>query len=176
MPDWQQTADRGSAVFEDIGCAVCHRPSLPLEGLRFADPGPFDAAGTLRQGEIRHGAVYDLALFEWAKALPRDDSGAILVPLFGDLKRHKIADQTVSALGNELLGQRFVDRDVFITGELWGIASTGPYGHRGDHTTLDEIIRVHGGDARQSRNSYATLPDADRTALIAFLKTLVIDP
>ena len=68
------------------------------------------------------------------------------------------------------------DRDVFMTSELWGIASTGPYGHRGDLTTLDEIIRVHGGDARQSRDSYMALVEADRAALIAFLKTLVIEP
>ncbi|MCP4316991.1 MAG: hypothetical protein GY789_13490 [Hyphomicrobiales bacterium] len=173
--EWRQLSKRGFAVFADIGCADCHRPSLPLNGLRFSDPGPFDAAGTLRPGESRQDAVYDLALTEWAKLLPRDENDAILVPLFGDLKRHKIADQQVSALGNELLGQRFVDRDVFMTSELWGIASTGPYGHRGDLTTLDEIIRVHGGDARQSRDRYVAIDEEDRIALIAFLKTLVIE-
>lgn len=173
---WRQHAAKGADLFSEIGCATCHRPSLPLESLRFSDPGPVDAAGTLRPGETRHGAVYDLALTEWAKNLQRDENGAVLVPLFGDLKRHKIADQQVSALGNELLSQRFVDRDVFMTGELWGIASTAPYGHRGDLTTLDEIIRVHGGDARQSRDRYVDLDDAGRTALIAYLKTLVIEP
>ena len=174
--EWRVMAERGASLFSDIGCARCHRPSLPLDNLQFSDPGPFDAAGTLRPGETGQPAIYDLQLLEWAKTLPRDETGAVLVPLFGDLKRHKIADQQVSALGNELLGQRFVDRDVFMTSELWGIASTGPYGHRGDLTTLNEIIRVHGGDARQSRDSYVALVEADRTALIAFLKTLVIEP
>ena len=172
--EWRQRAGRGENIFGELGCGTCHRPALPLESLRFSDPGPFDAAGTLRQGETPDGAVYDLALLDWAKDLQRDENGAVLVPLFGDLKRHKIADQQVSALGNELLGQRFVDRDVFMTAELWGIASTAPYGHRGDLTTLDEIIRAHGGKARASRDAYQALAEPDRAALIAFLKTLVI--
>lgn len=179
IPDnerWQAFAKRGDAVFDDTGCARCHKRALPLNDLSFADPGPFDAAGTLRPGEVRQGAVYDLSHLPWVKALPRDASGAVLVPLFGDLKRHRIADQQVTELGNELLGQRFVDRDVFMTGELWGIASTAPYGHRGDLTTLDRVIRAHGGDARQSRDRYVALSDDDRSALIAFLKTLVIAP
>lgn len=173
---WQALAQRGDSVFGDLGCAQCHRRALPLNTLTFADPGPFDVAGTLRPGELQQGATYDLSSLPWVAALPRDADGAVLVPLFGDLKRHKIADQQVTELGNELLGQRFVDRDVFMTSELWGIASTAPYGHRGDLTTLDEVIRAHGGNARQSRESYIALGEKDRTALIAFLKTLVIQP
>jgi hypothetical protein len=175
-PEWRRLAKSGSALFDDIGCAQCHKRSLPLNNLVFSDPGPFDAAGTLRPDEIAKGATYDLSDLAWAADLPRDQNGAVLVPLFGDLKRHRIADQQITALGNELLGQRFVDRNVFMTTELWGIASTAPYGHRGDQTTLDEIIRVHGGAARDSRNWYVELGDGDRTSLIAFLKTLVIVP
>ena len=70
--------------------------------------------------------------------MPRNDKGQFLVPLFGDLKRHHIADDEVTAFGNELLAQRFVERDIFITAELWGVGSTAPYGHRNDFTTLDE--------------------------------------
>jgi cytochrome c peroxidase len=171
---WQQLAQQGRNVFETIGCAECHRPALPLNTLAFSDPGPLDAAGTLRQSETRTGSVYDLSLFEWAQDLPRDDNGAVLVPLFGDLKRHRIADQQVSTLGNELLAQRFVERDVFMTAELWGIASTAPFGHRGDMTTLDEVITAHGGEARPSRDRYIEMSEEDRMALIAWLKTLEI--
>ena len=73
------------------------------------------------------------------------------MPLFGDLKRHHISDSEISQLGNELLAQRFVERDVFITAELWGVGSTAPYGHRNDITTLDEVIRAHGGEGRDAR-------------------------
>lgn len=173
-PEWAALAQRGDGVFDRLGCQECHRRALPLNSLVFSDPGPFDAAGTLRPGEVQEPASYDLSRLAWVNALPRDENGAVLVPLFGDLKRHRIADPLIAELGNELLGQRFVDRNVFQTSELWGIASTAPYGHRGDQTTLDDIIRAHGGDARASRDAYTDLPEQDRMALIAFLKTLVI--
>ena len=96
------------------------------------------------------------------------------MPLFGDLKRHKIADAQNETFGNELLAQRFVARDVFITAELWGIGSTAPYGHRGDLTTLEEVILAHGGDATESRKAYEALDDTGRQSVIAFLRSLEI--
>ena len=96
----------------------------------------------------------------------------MMVPLFGDLKRHRIADTRTADLGNETLGQRFVERDVFMTSELWGLADTAPYGHRGDMTTIDEVIRAHGAEAEAAGRGHAALPEADRSALIAWLKTL----
>ncbi len=175
-PAWRTAAARGEQVFGDLGCAQCHRPYLPLDSLVFTDPAPYDTAGTLRAGEVQHPIVYDLGLLDWAKQLPRNDKGQILVPLFGDLKRHKIADAEVDQLGNELLAQRFVERDVFMTAELWGVGSTAPYGHRNDFTTLDGIIRAHGGDGRAARDAFIAASDEDRSDLIAFLKTLVIEP
>jgi len=178
VPDdqtWIKAAATGEQMFANFGCASCHVPALPLDSLSFADPGPFDAAGTLRAGEAA-ATVIDMATLDWAATLPRNAAGQIMVPLFGDLKRHKMTDQQVATLGNELLAQRFVERDVFQTSELWGIASTGPYGHRGDLTTLDEVIRAHGGDSRPARDAYLAAEAADREALIAFLKTLIITP
>ena len=172
---WQEAAARGRQVFEELDCAACHRPYLPLESLTFDDPGPLDAAGTLRPDETITRA-YDLSLLAWAEYLERDENGHYKVPLYGDLKRHAIADRQVAALGNELLSQRFIERNVFITSELWGVASTAPYGHRGNITTMAELITAHGGQARQSRDAWEALPDDDRSALIAFLKTLTIEP
>lgn len=174
-PGWQQAALRGERLFNANGCAVCHRPALPLNSLSFADPGVWDMAGTLRTADTQAPAHYDLALLDWSKTLPRNADGAVMVPLFGDLKRHRIADSEVSALSNELLSQRFVARDVFMTAELWGVGSTSPYGHRGDMTTLDEIIQAHGGDGRAAREAYLALDETARLDVIAFLKTLVIE-
>lgn len=173
---WPDAAASGEEVFATMGCGSCHRPHLPLDSLAFSDPGPFDSAGTLNERQVETPAVYDLALLEWARSLPRDDKGRTLVPLFGDLKRHTMTDNQIDALGNELLSQRFVDRNIFQTTELWGVGSTAPYGHRNDFTTLDEIILAHGGDSRAARDAYAESPEADKSALIAFLKTLVIKP
>jgi len=176
--NWAEAADRGSQLFDTLKCNECHRRTLPLESFQFNDPGPLDAAGTLRQGELgdRLNATYNLALMEWASSLKQDSKGRLLVPLFGDLKRHVIADTQVDTLGNELLSQRFVERNVFMTSELWGIGSTAPYGHRGDLTTLNEVIEAHGGDARQSRDAWTKLDEAAKSDITAFLKTLVIAP
>jgi CxxC motif-containing protein (DUF1111 family) len=97
-----------------------------------------------------------------------------MVPLFGDLKRHTMTDGEVDAFGNELMSQRFVDRNIFITAELWGVASTAPYGHRNDMYDLDEVISAHGGDARKSRDAYLDLDENIKQQLIAFLRTLEI--
>jgi len=175
---WTRAAASGEKGFNSLGCNACHMPTLPLDSLKFADPGPMDLAGTLRTGDLSadQNAIYDLALMDWAEQLEKDEQGRYLVPLFGDLKRHVIADSQVDRLGNELLSQRFVDRNVFMTAELWGIGSTQPYGHRGDITTLSEIIEAHGGEARASRDKWLQAESGLKSDVIAFLKTMVIEP
>lgn len=173
---WQQAAIAGERLFQQIQCASCHIPALPLTNLSFIDPGLWDTAGTLRQGENAGTATsYNFALQAWAKALKKNEKGEVLVPLFGDLKRHVIADAQIATLGNELLSQRFVERDQFMTAELWGIASTAPYGHRGDQLTLNEVIQAHGGEGRAARDAYLALSESERSSVIAYLKTLVIE-
>lgn len=172
--EWQAAAEKGKQIFDQIGCAQCHMPALPLNSLQFDDPGLFDVAGTLQTYQVEAPATYDLAMLEWAEALPRNDNGQVMVPLFGDLKRHTMTDSEVDAFGNELMSQRFVDRNIFITAELWGVASTAPYGHRNDMYDLTEVISAHGGDARASRDAYLALDDVLQQQLIAFLRTLEI--
>ena len=172
---WAEMASQGQELFANIGCSECHIPALPLESTLFSDPGPLDVAGTLRVSELENGTTYDLAERSWIKTLPRNDEGHVMVPLFSDLKRHKISDAKVQVFGNELLSQRFVERDQFQTTELWGVGSTAPYGHRGNLTTLDEAIRGHGGEAGEARKRYLGLVDSERNAIIAYLKTLVIE-
>ena len=177
VPDdarWRDYAEAGRSTFEAIGCAMCHIPALPLESTVFDDPGPLDMAGTLRAGEGT-ASRFDLALLDWLDGLERDEKGRVLVPLWGDLKRHRIADDRTTTFGNELLGQRHVARDQFMTTELWGVADTAPYGHRNDLTTLEEAILGHGGEGAASREAYETLDDDKRKGVIAFLRTLGVE-
>ncbi|NBC96069.1 MAG: hypothetical protein GVY27_06910 [Deinococcus-Thermus bacterium] len=174
-PVLRDAAERGEALFAEIGCAACHRPALPLDSLVFTEPGPYNPAGTLRAQETDAIVAVDLAAL-WGDVLPRDDQGRWLVPAFTDLKRHVIADAERPFYANELITQNFVPRDRFRTAPLWGVGSTAPYGHRGDVTTLDEAIRHHGGDGAAARQAYEALDPAERGAVIEFLKTLVIAP
>ena len=171
-PEWNAMADKGKALFTQIGCAECHHPYLPLKSLKFSDPSPYDTAGTLSARDVAEPAVYDLAMLDWAKKLPRDKDGNYLVPLFGDLKRHVIADAQHNHYGDELMGQSFVPRDIFMTAELWGVADTAPYGHRGDLTELSQAILAHGGEGTKARDAYAALSKEEQNDLITYLMTL----
>ncbi len=132
-------------------------------------------AGTLRASEAKAPIRIDLGALPFAKTLQRNDKGEWLIPLFSDLKRHLIVDETVNALGNEMQAQRFVERDVFLTPRLWGVGSTAPYGHNGAFRMLDEIVAAHGGDARFSRDAYLALDKDARDGVVAFLRSLVIE-
>ncbi|MBZ8133820.1 hypothetical protein CLD20_11115 [Afifella sp. IM 167] len=173
-PRWAEAAGRGESLFAQMGCAACHRPFLPLKSLAFTDPGPDDAAGTLRLGDVARPILLDLGVTQWARSLPRNAAGEVLVPLFGDLKRHIIADVGIDRLGNELLAQRFVERDAFMTAELWGVGSTAPYGHRGDILSLAEVIEAHGGEATDARKAWLAAGEEAREDVIAFLRSLVL--
>ena len=176
MPDdWRAAAAKGAQTFDAIGCPSCHVKTLPLKSMVFTDPAPYDMAGTLRSGEVKAPITIDLSTLPFAKTLQRNDKGEWLIPLYSDLKRHLIVDDQVNALGNELQAQRFVERDVFLTPRLWGVGSTAPYGHNGSFRMLDEIIAAHGGDARFARDQYLALEPAERDAVVAFLRSLVIE-
>ncbi|NJO12316.1 MAG: hypothetical protein HC872_01280 [Gammaproteobacteria bacterium] len=51
-----------------------------------------------------------------------------------------------------------------MTEPLWGVGSTGPYGHDGRSINLREVILRHGGEAMASRNAFARLPEAAKGA------------
>lgn len=160
----------GEGLFAEIGCASCHVPALPLRTDSFAEPGPFNPAGTLRASEAAPFEIALDSLVGWP--LPRDADGQILVPAFTDLKRHSIADQRNSHFANEKLTHHFVPRDVFRTTPLWGVADTGPYGHRGDLTTLRSAILAHGGDGAAARQGFEQLDEREQRRVIAFLQSL----
>jgi hypothetical protein len=63
-----------------------------------------------------------------------------------------------------------------MTRALWGVGSTGPYGHDGRSITLNDVILRHGGEAQTERDAFATIPSNDSPALIAFLNSLVPFP
>ena len=75
----------------------------------------------------------------------------------------ELADDVVVGEANE--------RD-FRTQPLWGLAAAGLYLHDGRADTIDEAIRLHGGEALAATRKYDALPRAQRDALIAFLRSL----
>ena len=60
----------------------------------------------------------------------------------------------------------------FRTQPLWGVSHFPPYLHDGRAQTMDEAIRMHGGEARLIRDAYVNLPADEREDLLTFLRHL----
>ena len=90
-----------------------------------------------------------------------------LIRLWSDLLLHDMGPELADgfkagiAEGNE-----------FRTQPLWGLAATGPYLHDGRADTVDEAIRLHGGEAEAARIAYVGLSETRRQEVLAFLNSL----
>ncbi|MFK7741765.1 MAG: di-heme oxidoredictase family protein [Planctomycetota bacterium] len=58
------------------------------------------------------------------------------------------------------------------TQPLWGVSRVGPYLHDGRASTLDDAIRMHGGEAESIREAYVDLSADQRADLLEFLRHL----
>jgi CxxC motif-containing protein (DUF1111 family) len=58
------------------------------------------------------------------------------------------------------------------TPPLWGVADSAPYLHDGRAATLEEAIKLHGGQGARAASRFAALGKAEQAQVIAFLKTL----
>jgi CxxC motif-containing protein (DUF1111 family) len=58
------------------------------------------------------------------------------------------------------------------TPPLWGVADSAPYMHDGRAATLEEAIRMHGGQSGRAAHNFTSLGEAEQAQVIAFLKTL----
>jgi hypothetical protein len=174
----------GERKFREIGCAVCHVPSLPLtdEGWVFTEPNPFNPAGNLQVGQAGTLRV-DLNDDGLPGPRLRADRGVVGVPAFTDLKLHDIcsgpSDPNVEALDmNAPAGSpKFLGGNTkFLTRKLWGAANAPPFFHHGKFTTLREAILAHAGEALSSRHSFEALSGYDRDSIVEFLKSLQVLP
>ena len=175
----------GEQVFDEIGCGDCHVTSLPLDrrGWLYTEPNPYNPPGNLQPGESAP-LVIDLTRHDLP--LPRLRPGAqgvVEVPAFTDLKVHDLCDGPGDPSREPLdmtqpagAVEFFEGNCRFITRKLWGAASTPPYFHHGQFTTLREAILAHGGDAAAVRDAFHRLPAREQDAIVEFLKTLQILP
>ena len=159
----------GRRLFELIGCTECHKPQLPLQSLRFVEPGPFNPENDLGPGDVT--ISYEVDLSPFISDLQQDENGHYLIPVFTDLKRHDMGD----FLDNDAPLQNGIPTRLWLTRKLWGFFSEPPFLHHGRATLISEAILAHGGEAQQQRDRFAELSDYDRAALTEFLMTLQID-
>lgn len=174
---YQQTAttQRGRAIFDKVGCGTCHIDNMTINHDRRVadvettyDPvnGIFNTlyatASTMYYSKDDGSGYPSLKLPSGNPFLVHD--------IYSDFKRHD-------------LGANFYERNwdgtmqtQFLTRPLWGVGTSGPYGHDGRSINLNDVILRHGGESLPSRNNYAALKPADQDALLAFLNSLVLFP
>jgi CxxC motif-containing protein (DUF1111 family) len=139
----------GEHVFEQVGCAVCHRPTLGAVSGLYSDL-----------------LVHDMGL---SLSDPSPAPKTALVPKLGVVSMYYGGNQTivmqstVSTYGREQLWK---------TPPLWGLRDSGPYLHDGRALTVDEAITAHGGEATDSVERYRAVSSEERSLLLAFLDTL----
>ncbi|MCB9592515.1 MAG: c-type cytochrome [Sandaracinaceae bacterium] len=187
VPSVAAEVGRGSMpLTEDVGANVQAQAAAPASPITDDDDVP--------DPEISEQDLFDLVSFAMLLAAPQPDaptpqstrgeevfsemrcdachvhtleSPRGLVPLYSDLLLHDMGPELADgirmgiAMGNE-----------FRTQPLWGVSAVGPFLHDGRADTLDEAIRMHGGEGQAAADAYAAADDADRAAVIAFLESL----
>jgi CxxC motif-containing protein (DUF1111 family) len=150
--------EEGETLFEDIGCAGCHIPSMvtsnnhPLAELRGQTIYPYTdlLLHDMGEGLADNLAEGDASGAEWRTA-PLWGLGLVKNVMLGDAK------------GNDLVSEaRDYPADLNRIGYL----------HDGRARTIDEAVRWHGGEAQASKVAYEGLNDTQRNAVLDFLESL----
>lgn len=137
----------GEKLFAKIGCSDCHVKDL----------GP---ATGIYSDLLLHDMGPDLA--DSVSAVPEIDEES--TPFFGGYSGGFVTEQLVRVTTNI--------RQEWKTPPLWGVADSAPYLHDGRALSIDEAIRMHGGEAAASARRFRGLGATDRDRVIAFLSTL----
>lgn len=183
-PEIEAAVLAGEQVFQNIGCASCHVPRLPLDnnGWIYSEPNPFNPAGNLQVGQNPEYTV-DLTSPQLDRPRLGVQDGIVWVPAFTDLKLHDITsdpnDPNREPINQNAAGGSdafFSGNARFMTRKLWGVANEPPYFHHGKFTTMRQAIEAHRGEAISSYNNWISLSDAEKNSVIEFLKTLQVLP
>jgi CxxC motif-containing protein (DUF1111 family) len=139
----------GENLFNSVGCAVCHRPTLGKVNDIYSDL-----------------LVHDMGskLVDPAPA-PSDPSETSSQHLFGGYNGQGPALESPTPLVLK-------HRREWKTPPLWGLRDSGPYLHDGRAETVEEAILNHGGEAASSVARYLALPSPERARLLGFLSRL----
>ncbi|HVW21103.1 MAG TPA: di-heme oxidoredictase family protein [Opitutaceae bacterium] len=178
-------ASNGEMKFNQIGCATCHVPSLPLtdRGWIYTEPSPYNPAGNLRLSDHVPTVSVDLTSPDLPQPRLSAVNGVVNVPAYTDFKLHDITsgpdDPNREPLDTNAAPNSpafFAGNSRFLTRRLWGIANQHTFGHHGQYSTMRQAIEAHAGEAQAVTNAFKALSKYDQDSIIEFLKTLQILP
>jgi hypothetical protein len=179
---------KGKLLLSSLGCASCHTPDWKIEAAndnaadythRYSGDRRFFNL-TVSPDEKTGRLKAKLALL-CSDALSKSESNKKLSEVLEPNRKSIVVQGIYSDFLHHDLGPSFqqvqFDGSVissFRTAPLWGVGTSAPYGHDGASLDLDSVIRRHGGEAAGSSLAYAQLAEGDRTALLEFLRGLVL--
>ena len=151
-------AAEGFSVFQDKGCASCHR--INESSALFTD-GQYHNTGTGYQRAGRALRPPSVQLAPGVFVVPTVDAET---ETFTDDGRYEVTGLDA-------------DKWRYRTPSLRNVALTGPYMHDGSVATLEAVVAFYaqggGGDpAQDPRTRSVQLTESDQDALVAFLRTL----
>ncbi len=169
------TTESGRQTFSKIGCASCHIADLTINhDRRVADvETAYDTVNGVFNSLYSTATTLYYTLDDGSGQPPLKlplGNSFVVKDIFTDFKRHD-------------LGTNFYERNwdgtlqtQFLTRPLWGVGTTGPYGHDGRSITLNDVILRHGGEAQAAHNAFVALKPAQASNLLSFLDSLVLFP
>lgn len=143
----------GEHLFDEIGCASCHVPELPLEDSTYSEPNPFNPPGNLQLDGGDPVIRVDLTDDQLPSPRLRARGGSVMVAAYTDLRLHDIprgpGDPNCEPLDQNAAGTiGFTAGNCrFLTKRLWGAGNEPPFFHHGQFTTLRRAILNHFGEA-----------------------------
>lgn len=170
----------GLLAFDELGCQSCHKPRWELQHPIWDEHGEDATSHVALQLDLRKDIRNGPPLRQFDVS-----SNSYAIFPFSDLRRHdmgsELADDThgkppqpaaPDATRSLYRQGPEIPESYFLTRPLWGLADTAPYLHDGRAPTLHDAIRLHGGEAKDSRDSYLKLPPQRQRALQVFLFSL----
>lgn len=145
-----KSIQRGEALFEKSGCAICHVRDLgPATGL-YSDL-----------------LVHDMGpgLSDPLPAMPELNERSVFSPsggYFGPSLSLELVKNVTTNIHQE-----------WRTPPLWGVASSAPYLHDGRAMSLEQAIQWHGGEGQRAAEAFRALKPDERLDLLNFLGSLI---
>ncbi|MBI3723165.1 hypothetical protein HY251_04300 [bacterium] len=160
---------RGRELMTKIGCTRCHVPDWHLEADNRSDPDPTRRyLGDRRFFDLQVSPNAKTGRLE-GKLVRLSGRGAFTIQgVYSDFAHHDLGPGFHQLQFDGSLQKKFR------TAPLWGVGTTAPYGHDGASLELDDVIRRHGGESEKEGRAYEALSEDDRSALIEFLRGLVL--
>ncbi len=152
----------GQRLFEEIGCALCHRPMMVLHDPIFRTT----SAVTGKTYEVDLSAKGEEPRLRYNAAL-----GGYPVWTFGDMKRHDLGEAAVARHPSPGIAA-----SEYLTRRLWGLAGSPPYFYDGRSPTIDGAILAHGEEGSFAREEFVDLTTSEKGSLRLFLLSLRRSP